>query len=99
MAVIKSNRVLGDGFKPDFYRCVQKYCSTPQELREARKKKGLIEIGYEDLPVYEDKSTLKLWSHENLKGAKVALGLSDNELDQLKNREIEDSKPSIIGHA
>jgi len=95
MAVIKSNRMAGDTFKAGFQRNIMEYCETVGEYRRKLKERGLIEIGYEDLPFNEDGAPVEYWSDEMLKYA-YDLGLSTNEVDSLRKDEQAEYTGNVV---
>ena len=90
MAVMKSEREVKDGFQPGYYRCVMKYCRTYTELKEARKAKGLVEIGYDEIKDPESENeAISYWSDDILKKVyEHGVKLSGLEAEALKTGEL-----------
>ena len=65
MAVIKSNKVVKDSFKPGWQPNIRKYCSTYGQYKAELKELGLIEIGHEELKEHNGK--VEYWTDEMLK--------------------------------
>ena len=95
MALIKSNKRADDTFKAGFQRNIMEYCHTVEEYRRKLKERGLIEIGYEDLPFNEDGAPVEYWSEDMLKYA-YQMGLSENEVNSLRDDEQADYTKNII---
>lgn len=87
MAVIRSNQMVKDGFKPGLQRNIMKVCNTYAEYKAQLKKMGLIEMGYEDFPEQEYKS--KYWSPKMLKKLYDMGGFGDNELNAIGSGKIQ----------
>lgn len=84
MAVIKSNKVVEDGFQPGYQRNIGKHCATYSEYKAHLKNMGLIEIGHEELPQGEDYQT-QYWTDDILKKVyQHGIKISGNEAEALK---------------
>jgi len=89
MAVIKSNKSVNDGFAPGYQRSIGKYCATKAEYNAHLKNMGLIELGYEDLPKNEHKTTY--WTDDILKKVyDYGVQISDREAEALKKGILDD---------
>lgn len=99
MIVIKSNRLVDDGFKPGFQRNIMKHCSTYGEYKAWLKKLGLIEIGYSDIPEEKEART-QYWDDEKIKKLYDILDPSDKpsgrEIEYLKQLHKDDEHISDI---
>lgn len=68
MGVIKSNKMVQDGFVAGFQRSIGKVCNTYGDYKKELKKMGLVEIGYDEIkedPADEDFSGY--WTDDILK--------------------------------
>lgn len=89
MAVIKSNKNIKDNFQAGWQPNIRKHCSTYGEYKAHLKEMGLIEIGYDELPVDGEVKT-KYWTPDLLKKLHdMGIGFSDNELDAIDQGKIE----------
>lgn len=86
MAVMMSNRDVKNSFQAGWQKSIGAYCRTYQEYKEELKKRGLVEIGYEDLPPKEDESTYK-WSDKQIRKL-----VQNGTLDAMDGQIIEDLK-------
>lgn len=50
MVVMLSNLSVDDTFKPGFQRNIREFCSTEKEYNQKLKERGLVEVGYSDIP-------------------------------------------------
>ena len=89
MAVIKSNRLVKDGFKPGFQRNIRKHCNTYAEYKQHIKDMGLIELGNEEIKLDDnDNPPANYWDDELLKSAHDnGFKLSGREIAHLKGEE------------
>lgn len=86
MIVMKSNKRVKDGFQPGFQKSIREYCSTYGEYKQKLKERGLIELGYEELPEREEKRE-SYWTPDVLKRLYNEFGVkfSDREAEELEN--------------
>ena len=88
MMVIRSNKLVKDGFQPGFQRNIRKHCATYSEYKAHLKNMGLIEMGPEDVPVEDpDKAPHNYWSDAMLKKVynKHGIKITDREAEHLKS--------------
>jgi len=85
MMVMRSKKLVKDGFQPGFQRNIMKHCSTYSEYKAQLRQMGLIELGYEDLPKAKE-NRIQYWDDEFLKKVYNEHGVkfSDNEAEHMK---------------
>lgn len=85
MVVMRSNKLVKDGFVPGFQRSIRKHCETYSEYKQHLKNMGLVELGYEDIPeskgpetqYFDDEMMRKIYQ-------KHGVSISGREADQLQ---------------
>lgn len=99
MGVMRSNRAVKDTFQPGFQRNIGEYCKTYSEYKRKLKEKGLIELGYEDIPMDDrpDDSTAHYWTDEFLRDLYEDCGITlDGQLiEALRNGRLQDI-PGVV---
>lgn len=83
MIIVRSNKVVKDGFQPGFQRNIRKYCSTYAEYKAHLKEMGLIEIGYEEIPEKKEGEPFFNEKVRKLLGEKYGIELQDDEVKEL----------------
>lgn len=86
MAVMLSNRDVKNSFTPGWQPTIREYCDTYSDYKKKLKARGLVEIGYEELPIKDDETSYK-WDDEQIKRL-----VQDGTLDSTDGRLIEDMK-------
>lgn len=86
MVIMRSLRVAKDSFVPGFQRNIMMHFDDYGAYKKELKRRGLIEIGYEDLEDIEETRT-KYWDDNLLKkiNNQYGLQLSGREADALKD--------------
>ena len=86
MAVIRSNKMVKDSFVAGYQRSIRKHCETYAEYQRELKKRGLIEIGYEEInPDTEAGRESVYWDDAIIRGLyKRGIKISGNEAKALK---------------
>ena len=81
-----SNRDVKNTFVPGYQKSINVWCDSYSQYKKELKKRGLIEIGYEDLPEKEDNSSYR-WDDESIKKM-----VQNGSLDALDGQLISDMK-------
>jgi len=68
MMVMFSNKEVKDTFQAGWQQNIREYCETYSDYKKKLKAKGLIEIGYEELPPNEGDKPYQ-WSEDMIKKA------------------------------
>jgi hypothetical protein len=88
--VMRSKQTAKDGFKPGFQASINKYCYSYKEYQQELKKRGLIEMGYEDIPDYQDGVT-NYWTDDVIKNMwDNGVHLSGREIEMLKAGRVQE---------
>ena len=87
MVVMRSKQRVKDGFTPGFQRNIRKHCDTYSKYKAHLKTMGLVELGYDDIPIHDpDKNPESYWDDDMLKKAyDNGFKITGQEADHLKS--------------
>ena len=92
MRVMRTNKIVKDGFKPGLQRSIMKHCDTYAEYKAWLKKLDLVEIGYEELNPDSEVGPINYWDDETVREICRETGVT---LDENLVRHLQDINDEI----